>query len=173
MEWTSFQTKTITLPFLRILEQIYVLRYNCTRYFMGALEGEKIFISMFPQTKTTMHVKDANAPSALQLGYVQTADQRLEDACRTKMPFHHDQRPLSSRKLASACRHYRFSGNNRRDLFASLFSRWCAAVQKSISQRPIALAEYLRHSFAGPKTRSLHEIEKRRLFRQLERAFSP
>jgi hypothetical protein len=39
-------------------------------------------------------------------------------------------------------------------------------------QRPIALGAYVRHSVANPQMRSLHEIEKRWLFRQLEKALS-
>jgi len=48
----------------------------------------------------------------------------------------------------------------------------CSSKIDFACQRPIALAEYLRHSFANPKTRSLHEIEQRWLFRQLEKALS-
>ena len=129
---------------------------------MGTLEGRRDFHFKLTIGKTTLPVEDATMPSLLEIAYIQTARQRLEDRYRTKMRLRHDQRPSSSRKhWASACRHYRFLGNNWRNFFVSLFSRRRAAVQKSISrQRPIALAGDLRHCFTDPKTRCLHKIGK-------------
>ena len=166
---------TITLHFVRITRIDTRTEINCTTHFMGVLEGERNFHLKLSTGKTTMQVKDATALSSLEIAHIQTARQRLEDACRTKTRLRHDQRRSSSRKhWASACRHYRFLGNNWRNLFAWLFSRRCAAVQKSISRARGRLHWPDTSVILLPIQRRdlCHKTEKRWLFPEIERALS-
>jgi len=122
-----------------------------------------------------MRVKAAISSATLDFGYIQTARQRLEDARRSKTPPPPPpNNPRARESIERTCADIRSFGEQLAEAFwiAIFKAVHCSSKIDFACQRPIALAEYLRHSFANPKTRSLHEIEQRWLFRQLEKALS-
>ena len=120
-----------------------------------------------------MRVKAAISSTTLDFGYIETARHGWKTPAGVKRPLRH---PPTILELEKA-----LSGRVRTLEVLQLAEAFWIAIFKAVHcsskidfacQRPIALAEYLRHSFANPKTRSLHEIEQRWLFRQLEKALS-